>query len=51
MSDLWMGGTAVVLLAFVATVALDYLGNRLKRDTAHRALGATKPQQPRFPHQ
>lgn len=33
MSDFWMGGTAVVVLAFVAIVALDYVSNRQKRDT------------------
>jgi len=32
MSNFWIGGTAVVILAFVAIIALDHLSNKQKRD-------------------
>ena len=30
MSVIWVGGTAIVVLAFVAVVAVDYMSNRPK---------------------
>lgn len=36
MSHFWLGGTAVVVLAFIAIIALDHLSYRQKRNTSLR---------------